>query len=56
MSQVIQLRPVLPSEPWMPHTDGRGSFCERHFSWLCGCGQGRCQEEFFAVLVKIGWR
>ncbi len=25
-----------------------GEFCERHFSWLCGNGQGQCQAEVAA--------
>lgn len=61
MAKVIQFPiakeiapPRQPSTGWVQAID-RGLFCERHFSWLCGCGSGRCQEEFFNLLVRIGW-
>lgn len=32
----------------MSETEGtrrRIKFCEKHWSWLCGVGQGKCQAE-----------
>ena len=35
--------PVRKDETPKPDVPARGQFCERHFSWLCQAGQGKCQ-------------